>query len=63
MENKLQTITEDVPAGEEDLLDDPYCLDLGFEVSAEELRRDRLAHFLLTGLRLVMEAEQRESQE
>ena len=39
--------------------EDPYCLEPGPEVSAEELRRDRLAHFLLTGLRLVMEAESR----
>jgi hypothetical protein len=57
MDTKL-TITEDAPANSVDSSEDPYCLDPDFEVSPEELRRDRLAHLLLMGLRLVMEAEQ-----
>jgi hypothetical protein len=58
MTTKLNsTITEDAPANPVDLPEDPYGLEPGLELSAEELRRDRLAHFLLTGLRLVIEAE------
>jgi hypothetical protein len=49
--------TEEAPANLLDASEDYFCLEPGFEMSAEELRRDRLAHFLLTGLRLVMEAE------
>jgi hypothetical protein len=59
MESKLKTITEEVPANRGGSSEDPYCLEPGFEVSPEELRRDRLAHFLLMGLRMVMEAEQK----
>ncbi|HEY9420221.1 MAG TPA: hypothetical protein VIW92_02315 [Thermoanaerobaculia bacterium] len=42
----------------EDLIEDPYCLGEDLDLSPEALRRDRLAHLFLTGLRLVMEDEQ-----
>lgn len=54
---KDQAIAQDLTEGE-DQIEDLYGVDEDLNLSSEALRRDRLAHLLLSGLRLVMEDEQ-----